>query len=143
MMKLSLFTVYGEIFSLRTHISVEFNLPFYIILHHGLEVGHSVLLEVVHLGQCCVGDDISPRLHFVHFLLGHPTRILVNLGASSLAKQVVTFELFNTPSQVFLSDNQRLGPKFQESFKVSCKQGGDFKSCLFSSGDIKNSQQVC
>jgi len=47
---------------IATHLLIEVDLFLQVFLHHAFEVRHPALLEVVHLGQCRVCDDVRPSL---------------------------------------------------------------------------------
>ena len=62
-----------------THLLVEVDLLLQVVLHHALEVRHPALLEVVHLGQCGVGDDVRPSLGRRHLQVLQPPSLFLDL----------------------------------------------------------------
>ena len=63
-----------------THILVELYLPLEVFDHISLEVGRSVLVEVLHLGEDRVGDDVGSTLDGLKGGFCHFARVLLCFG---------------------------------------------------------------
>ena len=69
---------------MRCYFFVELYLVAEVALHVALEVCDPGLLEVVHLGHGCVGDDVRPALYVLNLRRGEAARILVDLRTRGL-----------------------------------------------------------
>ena len=84
------------------YLLVEVYLTPDVILHKNLEVAHAVLLEVVHLGDGCIRDDLHLALHGLRLRLRQLGVLLLHLLGRRLVVAIGTkFSKFS----LYMKDN--------------------------------------